>query len=116
MSDKFLFLEIICPIFLFGRCNIEYEAKTSEVNKSAGNIVPESVTVITKEPVYVCDIRSRAENNEIKQKINTEVIHIALVCPCDKDCECDKDCKCDKNKEEINCCQQWRLPFLFHKS
>ena len=104
-----------------------------EVKKAS---VREVVMITTNEPIVECCKKMR----EIKQKTNTEIIHIALVCPCYKECDCDKDCKCEKNEkdessydrrsveerrdvgnvvetsdQEIHCCQKWFLPFLFHK-
>lgn len=90
--------------------DVDCEAKKADVR--------EVVMITTNEPLVECCKKMR----EIKQKTDTEVIYIAIVCPCykecDKDCDCDNDCKCGKDEEvqEIHCCQKWFLPFLFHKS
>jgi hypothetical protein len=110
--------------------DVDCEAKKADVH--------EVVMITTNEPLVECCKKMR----EIKQKTNTEVIHIALVCPCykdndcdndcdddckcgqraevfqQKDCKCGKDCKCKKNEEvpEINCCQNWCKSFSFCKS
>jgi hypothetical protein len=106
--------------------DVDCEAKKVDVH--------EVVMITTNEPTVECCKKIR----EIKQKKNTEVIHIAIVCPCykdddcdddckcgqgaevlqQKDCKCGKDCKCEKNEKvhEINCCQNWFQSFSFRKS
>lgn len=113
-------------------CDISNIAQDIAGKPEALADVREVVMITTNEPLVECCNKMR----EIKQKTNTEIIHIALVCPCykecdkdcdcdcdndckcGKDCKCDNDCKCEKNEkvQEINCCQKWFLPFLFRKS
>ena len=105
-------------------CDISNIAQDIAGKPEALADVREVVMITTNEPIVECCKKIR----EIKQKTNTEIIHIALVCPCykecdneckrSKDCDCGNECKCEKNEkvQEINCCQKWFLPFLFRKS
>ena len=111
-------------------CDISNIAEDIAGKPEALADVREVVMITTNEPIVECCNKMR----EIKQKTDTEVIYIAIVCPCykecDKDCDCDNECKrskdcdcgneckCEKNEkvQEINCCQKWFLPFLFRKS
>lgn len=105
-------------------CDISNIAEDIAGKPEALADVREVVMITTNEPIVECCNKMR----EIKQKTDTEIIHIALVCPCykecdneckrSKDCDCGNECKCEKNEkvQEINCCQKWFLPFLFRKS